>query len=297
MKIDIGDVISRSWQISWKNKWLWLIGAAMVFGGFLFLPVAFVPMIADLTSQSLDDGLIVLLFLGGGLLALVILYPIEVLLDVALTLGILRAERAEERRSIAELIRESYPFFRRCFGVTTLFVGGMLLLFLIAFVLMTLLSFITMGLGMIYMWPFTFLQYPLMLVWYVWLQQALTAVIVDNMMVMDATKHSWQLFRNNIFLYVIVGLVFYLGISMLSSIVMMPLMLPFFFLPMVMMESAEFGRILLILGGAFAVVLFPFFCVFQGGLMTLMKSGWVITYPRLSRSSNVPLPTPQEVPA
>jgi hypothetical protein len=136
-----------------------------------------------------------------------------------------------------------------------------------------------------------------MLVWYVWLQQALTAVIVDNMSVIDATKHGWQLFRNNIFLYVIVGLVFYLGISMLSSFVMMPLMFPFFFLPMVMIESSELGTIFLILGGLAAVVLFPLFCIFQGALMTLMKSGWVITYLRLAGSSNVPLLTPQEVPA
>jgi hypothetical protein len=160
-----------------------------------------------------------------------------------------------------------------------------------------LLSFITMGLGMICMWPLILLQYPLMLVWYVWMQQALIAVIVDNMSVMDAVKHSWQLFRGNIFLYVIVGLVFYLGISMLSSFVMMPFMFPFIFLPMVMIESSEFGTIFLILGGLAAVVLFPLFCIFQGALMTLMKSGWVITYLRLSKASNMPLVVPQEVPA
>ncbi len=297
MKIDIGDVIGRSWQISWKHKSLWIIGAAMVFGGVLFAPVFLIPIIAETMNESLDDSLILLLSFGGGILSLVIIYPIEVLLDVALTLGILRADRAEERRSFTELIRESYAFFWRCLGVTTLFVGGMMLFYLAVFAVMMLLSFLTFGLGMMCMWPLTFLQYPLMLVWYVCMQQALTAVIVDDMTVMDATKHSWQLFRNNIFLYVIVGLVFYLGVSTLSSFIMMPFMFPFFFLPMAMMESAEFGSILLILGGFFAVALFPFFCLFQGGLTTLMKSGWVITYLRLSRSSNMPLLTPQEVPA
>jgi hypothetical protein len=297
VKIDIGEVLSRSWQISWKNKWLWVIGAVMVLGGFLFLPLAFLPMMADIMNASLDDGLILLLFFGVMGLALVILYPAEVLLDVALTLGILRAEGEEERPSFVELMNESYPFLWRCFGVTTLFVGAMLLIYFAVFALMTLLSFVTMGLGMMCMWPFTILQYPLMLIWYVCMQQALTAVIVDNMSVMDAAKHSWQLFRDNIFLYVIVGLVFYLGISMISSFVMMPFMFPFFFLPMVMMESAEFGNILLILGGVCAVVLFPFFCLFQGGLTTLMKSGWVITYLRLARSNNTPVVIPQEVPA
>lgn len=297
MKIDIGEVLSRSWQISWKNKWLWMIGAVMILVSFVFVPFIFLPMLADIANESLDDSLILLLFFGGGILALVIIYPIEVLLDVVLTQGLLHAERAEERRSFTELIRQSYPFFWRCLGVTTLFVGAMFLLFFVFIVLMMLVSSLTFGLGMMCMWPLSFLQYPLMLVWYVCLQQALTGVIVDNMNVMDATKHSWQLFRNNIFLYVIVGLVFYLSISMLSSFVMMPFMFPFFFLPMVMMESADVGRILLILGGVFAVLLLPLFCLFQGGVLTLMKSGWVITYLRLSRSNNMPQIVPQEMPA
>lgn len=296
MKVDIGEVLSRSWQISWKNKSLWIIGAVMMLVSFLFLPIFLIPMAADIVNESLNEGLIALLFLGGILLCILIVYPAGALLNAALTQGILHAEQGEERKPFMELIQKSAPFFWRYLGVMTLFGGIVLLFMFVMFLLMFLISMATMGLGMMCMWPLTLLQYPLMLVWYVCMEQALAAVMVDNMSVLDATKQSWQLFRSHLFTMVIVGLVFYFGVSMLSSFVMMPFMLPFFFLPFAI-ESAEFGRILLIVGGLFTLVFFPLFCFVQGGAMTLMKSGWVITYLRIKHSSNTPLPVLQEAAA
>lgn len=297
MKIDIGEVFSRSWQISWTNKWLWLIGALMMLVSLMFFPVFLIPMVAEAANVNIDENIVLLLFLGSGILFFIVVFPLSSLLNAALTQGIVQAERGEGRRPFMELVRASYPFFWRYLGVTVLFVGAILLFFFGVSILMILLSTLTFGLGMLCMMPFSFLQYPLMLVWYVCMEQALTAIIVDNMTVMDATKHSWWLFRNNIFAYVIIAIVFYFGVGMLSSFVIMPFMFPFFFLPMAAMESSELARILLILGSVLAVVLLPFFCFFQGGVMTLMKSSWVITYLRLSQASNSPQVIPQEVPA
>lgn len=135
-----------------------------------------------------------------------------------------------------------------------------------------------------------------MLVWYVWMEQSIAAVVVDNMSVMDAAKHAWQLFRNNILLFVLFGLALYFGLSMVSGVLFMPLMLPFFFIPFAV-ESPEFGRTVLVISGAFMVIFIPIFSIIQGGVIALMKSGWVITYLRLTRSSDAPQLVLQEVAA
>jgi len=290
MNFDIGEVLTRSWQITWKYKVLWMYGFVVLLISFMFLPLMFAPMLADIFMEpSMDETVLVLLFSGGIVLFLLTTYTASALLNAALTLGILRAERGEEKLSFMELIRESYPFFWRYLGTMTLFVGGMLFVTLLFGIVIIAISVVTFGLGMFCMIPFSFLQYPLVLVWYALNEQSLTAVVADNMNVMDAVKQSWQLFKKNFWVYILIGLVFYFGVSMLSTAVMMPLMFPFFLLPFAF-EAGEFGNAILITGGLCTVIFTPIFLVFQSGVMTLMKSGWVLTYLRLTKpQDNAPI--------
>jgi hypothetical protein len=285
VQFDFSEVLTRAWQITWKNKRLWIFGFVLILLSFLFLPLMLAPMLADIfTNYQMDEAILLAMMLSGFLLFMLIIYPVSALLNVALTLGVLRAEHGDEKISFMELIRESYPFFWRYLGTMTLFVGGMLFVILFFSIVIMAISVVTFGLGMFCMIPFSFLQYPLMLIWYVCMEQSLTAVVADNLKVIDSVKHSWQLLKKNIWVYVLVGLVFYFGVSMISSAVMMPFIFPLFFLPFAL-ESAEFGRIVLVITGLCMVLFMPIFSFFQGGVMTLMKSGWVLTYLRLTRGS------------
>jgi len=300
VNFDIGAILTRAWQITWKHKVLWLYGSVLMLASFVMIPLMLIPTFASTMpgrfGGSMNDTVFMLLMFAGFLLFMFVLYPVSVLLQGALTVGVLHGERGEEKLSFMDLIRESYPFFWRILGTMLLFVGGMMLVMFVFFILVTLVSVVTFGLGMICLMPFSLLQYPLMLVWYICMEQSMAAVIVDNMGVMDAVKQSWQLFRKNIWAFVLVGLVLYFGVSIISSVVMMPIMLPFFFIPFAM-ESAEFNKTILLFAGLCAMVFIPIFAIFQGGVMALMKSGWVITYLRLTRSSNEPQPALQEVAA
>jgi hypothetical protein len=60
------------------------------------------------------------------------------------------------------------------------------------------------------------------------------------------------------------------------------------------MESAEFSKTAFIFAGLCSVVFVPIFSIFQGGVMALMKSGWVLAYLRLTRPVNEPQPVLQE---
>jgi len=288
MKVDIGEVFTRSWQITWKHKVLWGYGALLTLVSFLLIPLAVLPIFVSLLDERLmEEPIFFLLFFGGIFLFFLALYPISALLNVALTIGVLRAERGEEKLSFTEIIRESFLLFWRYLGTMTLFVGGMFLVFFALFTALMMVSAVTFGWGMICWIPLSFLQYPLILIWYACMEQALSAVVADNISMMDSVKLSWQLFKKNVWVFIIIGLVIYFGTSMISSMVMMPLMFPFIFLP-IAFESAEFGRIALVLAGLFMFLFVPIFSIFQGVVLTFMRSGWVLTYLRLTRSSNIP---------
>jgi hypothetical protein len=105
----------------------------------------------------------------------------------------------------------------------------------------TALSVVTLGIASICMAPLSFLLYPAMFVWYIWMEQSMAAIVVDNMNVTDAARHGWQVFRNNIAGVAVIGLVLYFGASIIGMIAVMPLMVPFFALPFAM-GAEEFNR-------------------------------------------------------
>ena len=290
MNLDLGEVLSRTWQITWKHKVLWIYGFLQTLASFLLLPLVFIPAFALLMSGSLGEfgrfatePWFFLIFIVAFLVFILALYPLSVLINGALSLGVLRAERGEEKLYFMELIRESLPFFWRLLGLILLFTAGMMLAWFAFSALQMVLSLVTMGLASICMAPLSFLLYPIMFVWYVWMEQSMAAIIVDNMNVIDAAKQGWQIFRENIAAVVVIGLVLYFGISILGMIAIMPMIVPFFALPFAI-ETQEFSRTILVVAGICATIYLPIFALFQGAMMALMKSGWILTYLRLTRS-------------
>ena len=116
----------------------------------------------------------------------------------------------------------------------------------------------------------------------------MAAIVVDNMNIMDSAQQGWQIFRKNMGAVAIVGLVLYLGVSFISGFAMLPMMVPFLAIPFAL-ESTELNTNIFLVAGICAAVYGPIFSVFQGGILAFMKSGWVLTYLRLTRGSAQPL--------
>lgn len=293
MTVDLGEVLSRAWQITSKHKGLWVYGFLQTMAGFLFIPVVFVPAFAPLIfGRSGEIGRITrepwffLVFVLGFFVLTLALYPLSVVMNGALALGVLRAERGDEKLSFGELIRESFPFFWRLLGLMLLFMVGMMLVTFAFSALQTVLSAVTFGLAAICMMPLSLLLYPAIFVWYVCMEQSMAAIVVDNMNVMDAAKQGWQVFRNNLAGVVVIGLVLYFGVSLIGGIAVVPLILPFFALPFAI-GVEEFNRTILLVAGICATLYLPLLAIFQGVMMAFMKSGWMLTYLRLTRSSKL----------
>jgi hypothetical protein len=289
MNIDLGEVLNRTWQITWKHKVLWVYGFLQIIVSFLLIPLALIPAFAPLISggagqieRFVSEPWFFLIFIAIFLVFMLALFPLTVLVNGALSVGVLRAERGEEKLSFMGLIRESLPFFWRILGIMFLFTLGMMAITFAFSALQTALSVVTLGMASICLAPFSLLLYPLMFIGYIWMEQSMAALVVDNMNVTEAAKQGWQVIRNNIAGVAVIGLVLYFGVSILGMIAMMPMMVPFFAIPFAM-GADEFNRSILVVAGLCATVYLPLFAVFQGAMIALMKSGWILTYLRLTR--------------
>lgn len=284
MQFDFSEVLTRAWQITWKHKILWAYGFLLTMFGFLFIPLSIIPVFApDISDRMIDEPWLALILVAGFFVFILALYPVSVIMNGALTVGVLRAERGEDKLSFMELIRESFPFFWRILGLMLLYGVAMIIAMLAFSALQVILTLVTFGLAAICMVPLSFLTYPVIFIWYACMEQSMTAIVADNMNIMDAAQQGWQIFRKNIGAVAIVGLVLYLGVSFISGFAMLPMLAPFLAIPFAL-ESIELNTNIFLVAVICAAVYGTLFLILQGGILAFMKAGWVLTYLHLTRS-------------
>lgn len=288
MQFDIGEVLTRAWQITWKHKVLWIIG---ILSGLLIstmFPLMFSPFLLPILMKNSETSLMPGLIIGGYIIAFLLfmlaLYPVSVLTQTALTLGILDVEQDTELFSASELLKRSFPFFWRVLGLMLLFAVDMNLITLIIQAVMFFLTIVTLGLAAICMTPLLFLMYPALYIAIIWMEQAMNGIIVDNMTVMDAVRQGWNLVRNNLMSVALMALVIYVGIGFVTGIVMVPMLTPFFIVSLGFMEN-EPNLTILSISMLCIVAFIPLFAFISGWSMIFTKSAWVLTYLRLTRES------------
>lgn len=298
MNFDLGEVLTGAWQITWKNKVLWWFGAALGIFVLAIVPLALVPM--SLPFLLRDERVDLLPFFIAGfvifmLIFFVIMYLVSGITQTAITLGVLQAQD-EQRMSFRDLLRNSLPFFWRVVGLIFLYAAAITVVNLAIQALLFALAVGTLGLGMMCATPLYLLMYPFMFAAVAWMEQAMNGIIIDNMAILQSIKWGWQLIRNNLMAIVLVMIVVYFGVSMVSTIVVLPIMAPFFVIPFVFLEG-EPNWTIISLSLLCSVAFVPLMALINGWSMTFMKSAWVLTYLRLTRSPGAPQPILQEVPA
>jgi hypothetical protein len=103
----------------------------------------------------------------------------------------------------------------------------------------------------------------------------------------DAITRGWNLVKENFWRFLLISLIIYLGITFLSSLVVLPFMAPFFFIPFLIdnpqIELSTQSIILFV--AAFSVILLPVMALVQGITITFMKATYLLVYLRLTRDS------------
>lgn len=287
MNFDIGEVLSQAWQITWKHKALWLFGIFLGLITFAIFPLAFAPAFLPILLQD-SRTTFTPIFLGTWIVLFLFFFlasfPLNIITQTSVTLGVLQANQDKEKLLIGELIKKSLPFFGRVLGIMLLFAAGMLLINLIVQAVSFLLTIITLGLGTFCLTPLFLLMYPAIMVASAWMEQAISGIIIDDMKVIDAAKQGWYLIRDNLASIGLLTVVIYFGIGVVTGIIMIPMFVSLFSLPFGFMEQKANWAIIsvaLLSGAAFV----SSFVVFNGWALAFVKSVWVLTYLRLNGGS------------
>jgi hypothetical protein len=288
MSFDFGEVLTRAWQITWKNKILWVFGLLSMLIGLLFLPLGFAPALSIFLTEDVpfwfEEPAYMFVFFSLFMLMMVASFFIGALTQAAISVGVLRAEREDEKLSFNETLKASLPYFWRFMGIMAILMGGVFLVMFGFIAIQTLVTLLTLGLGAMCLVPLQFLIYPLMIVVYAWQEQALASIVVDDLSVLEAAKRGWQVFRQSMLPVVLITLILYLGVGMVSGFISIPLMIPFFAIPFVVIEEMENTRALIIAALLCTVAYMPVLAVLQSIVFTYMKSGWMLTYLRLTQN-------------
>jgi hypothetical protein len=203
----------------------------------------------------------------------------------ATTLGVARAERGDGDLSFAGLLNDSRPYLGRILAVLLIINLTIGLVFTLFFLAVFILTLVTMGMASICLQPIMMLISPLSFLALGVLEAAQAAVIVDDMGALDAVKRGLNIVWENVWKYVIMTLIIYVGTSLIMSFLMMPFMMPFFALSFFTSSGGQFDpRMMSAVMIGFICLFFPFIIVFQSITMTFLKSSLFLTYLRLSAS-------------
>jgi hypothetical protein len=298
VKFDLGEELRRAWQITWTHKALWLFGMlpllpvlfALPLLGYVFLSEDMTKELPRLLSNPAFFPALFILVLFAWTLSLVL----QVFSTSATTSGLLRIEGGSQP-TLRELIRGGRTFFWRILGVTLLgSLGTMALLGLLSGCL-SLVGFATLGLGAVLGQLVTL---PATAFIYVVLEQAQVASVAEGLRPVAAIQQAWDLVQEYIPAFALLALVLYFGMSIFSSVVMAPALLPLL-LAVLGRFSGELASPRLVSTAllCFAVFL-PLSLVLQAGARIFVESVFVGAYLRFRRSLNLQsLPEVGEAPS
>jgi hypothetical protein len=301
MKFDFMEVLRQTWKIGWNHKvlWLWQILPSLfsiVMMPFMFLAnPAFGMFVPEPWSQYANEPWVLGVSIAMTLLLMIPVVFVSVLAQSATTYGALKVEKGASKLAFRELFNESLPYFWRVFGLYFIFIGAWSLLIFSFMAVNILGSTLTFGLASLCFVPFFFLLFPIAFVGYSVLELAQAAIIEDNMSTLDAIVQGWDLFRKNALSVILLMVILYFGLSLLSSLVVFPFMLPMMFLQIGIDSPESFNNLFPVFILIFFPLMFVLTSVVQGILMTFFQSAWAVAYLQLNK--DMPAPTTPMEPA
>jgi hypothetical protein len=300
--MDFGYVLKRAWEIIWKFKVLWIFGILASCGqasgsggsnsGYRFSSQEsnFSPQI-DRFFNQLNPAIIALL-IALGIFIVLALIVLAILLGtigrVGLIRGTVKAEQGAEHLTFGELWREGLKYFWRVFGLNLL-IGVITFVAILAIVIIMIIPTVfTLGLCLI---PLMCLFIPVMWAVYVVIEQANIALVVENLGILEAIAHGWQVVRDNIVNMIVMSLILGLGVGLIGGII---IGLPLLIVAAPAVVGAVSGttdalRNGLLVSGLLFLVYLPILLLLSGILRSYTSSAWTLTYLRLTTKPSQPL--------
>lgn len=306
MNFDFGEVLTRAGQITWRYKVLWLGGVLVGLLGILSLPINLLinQSVLELqTTPSSEIGNEMWLPILGGLLIIVLSLlsiPVNVVGMTLPSLGTIQVERGEkERLRFVELVKGTFPYFWRILGMFLLVGVSVFVVVGLISACIGLISVVTLGFGALCAFPLMIVLIPLLILLYAVVEQALSAILIDNLGTLNALQFAWDLVKKNLGVMILLSIIIYVGAAIVSMFISIPMMIPMFSMMFKMGSQPD----LQLMNDLFRnmtgwmLAFSPIYIVFQGILFTFIQSAWTLTYMRLtSRPAASSQPLPASIP-
>lgn len=307
MKIDLGKILARSWQIIWNHKVLWIFGILAGFasgngGGnnnsgssngnngdpsnFGGNPEQFVGQAQEFFAQYM---LIIIAVCAVIALLTLIFFALGMMGRIGMLKGVYKVENGAASLSFAELWSESMPYFW-CFAGLNFLVG---LVFFIIILPVIVIAIATAGIGLACLLPLICLLVPVGWVVNVIMEQGQAAIVAEDLTMFDGFKRGWAIAKSDVGGMIVLSLVLGIGGAIIGVIMALPLIAAM--VPLIIsMVSFEVGHALpttawisLICCGLYTPVLIGL----NGVLTAYMKTVWALSYLQLTKpteNSSIP---------
>ena len=286
--MDYGEVLKKGWDITWKNKGLWLLGilsgcssgAGNPSQGFQWTTSGqdFPGLERSISGVPEETWILI----AVGLVCLILLFA-----AAAIVLGILGqaglmagVSHADETGSVklGEAWRLGLPHFWRLLGVAAIVVAVVLVLAL----LFGFLAVISFGMVALCILPILCLAIPLGIVVSGYMSLVQNGIVLERKGVFEGFGSGWELLRANFWPVVLVAVI----LAVIGIVAGVAISLPLFIAALPLMAVAlsqpdpELAAFLPLIG-CFVLYL-PVLIILGGILKTYVSSVWTLTYRRLT---------------
>ena len=297
MKIDLGKILTRSWQIIWNYKVLWIFGILAGFAsgnggsngnsnssnrGSSYSGNAdqFVQQAKEFFQQHM---LVIIAACSALVLLSLVFYALGMIGRIGILKGVYKVENGASSLIFAELWSESMPYFWRFFGLNFL-VGLAFLVILLPFILITI---ATAGIGLACLLPLICLLVPVGWAVNVILEQAQAAIVAEDLGIVESFKRGWEIAKSDIGGMIVLSLILGIGGGIVGVIIAIPVIIAVVPLAIGMAtNNFQMGNSIPVTAWvslACCGLYFPVLLVLNGILTAYMKTSWALSYLQLSK--------------
>ena len=295
MKLNIGKILTRSWQIIWKHKILWVFG---ILAGFAsgrsggnngngnrsgsngdttpFSGNQFGQMEGQFREFIQQYLLIIIAVCLVILILSLVFYALGMMGRIGMIKGVAKVEGGADTLGFGEIWSESMPYFWRFFGLNFL-IG---LAFAVIIIPLVLVGVLTAGIGFACILPIICLLIPIGWAVSLVLEQAQIAIVQENLSMIDGFKRGWEIVKSDIGGIIVLALILGVASFFIGLIIALPLILAF--LPLIFsagsLRTASSIPATVWVTLACCVIYFPVLLTLSGILTAYTKTAWVLSY-------------------
>lgn len=295
--MDYGAILTRTWEITWRYKGLWILGLLASCGaagrsnsnggpsgsGYTFSGSEDLGRLFEAPNETLLIAIAVAIFFLVLFIALFFLL-LGVLGQSGLIAGFSRADDGHDV-TLGGAFRLGTQYFWKLLGIRMLiWLAGLLIIVVILAVSIPF-FIMTLGVGLLLI-PLCLCcllpLIPLFMLVDAYVILTMVAAVEDDLGVTDSFRRSWQLCKENFGPVLVMTLILILGTAILSFVLVLPFLI--MFVPMIMGllvggdQSLAAG---MIVSGVCLLASLPFFVLINAVVTTFTTGGWTITYRRL----------------